>query len=138
MILAAGCAAAHAATAVCEVQGVKASDSGKKDGEVPASLDRYKKMLQDMMFGKYEDLGRQSVKGAAGGSGNATFGAYTIEVSIKTVEGDKATVAVTIKEGGNAIGDPTAYTLTKGKPRTMQVGKAEAPTIVILTLEDTQ
>lgn len=129
--------AARAESVSVDVQGVTASDPGKKDQAIPASLNAVKGVLKDSMFGTFKDAGRQSVKIAAGKSANASVGHYGVEILVKSGGGDKCRVEVTIKEAGKAIGDPICLPLTRGHPRMVaQVGPKDAPTILIFTLKD--
>jgi hypothetical protein len=129
----------RAATAKMEVQAVWANDKDK-DG-VPASLERYKNVLGEMKFSSFKDKGKQALKTAAGKTGSAAVGGYTVEVEVKSAEGGKASVTVSAKEAGKdkAIGTPVAYTLTKGEPKQVfQLGDAKAPLIILITLDDVQ
>ncbi|HYF49209.1 MAG TPA: hypothetical protein VEJ63_07380 [Planctomycetota bacterium] len=139
MALSGTSASALAANANMEVQAVWANDKDK-DG-VPASLERYKKVLGEMKFSSFKDKGKQALKTAAGKSGSAAVGGYTVEVEVKSAGGDKASVTVSAKESGKdkPIGTPVAYTLTKGEPKQVfQLGDAKAPLIILITLDDVQ
>jgi len=130
-------AAARAETIVVDVQGVSASDPGKKEQNVPASLSACKSVLKDSMFGTFKDAGKQSVKIPAGNKSNASIGNYGVEILAKAGGNEKCRVEVTIKQDGKAIGDPICLALTKGHPRMVaQVGAANAPTILIFTLKE--
>lgn len=134
-----GAAGVHAASAQLEVQGVWANDKDK-DG-VPASLDRYKKALGEMKFSSFIDKGKKTLKTAAGSSGSAAIGNYTVEVEVKSVEGAKCTVSISAKEAGRdkPLGDPVRYTLTKGESKQVfQLGDQKAPLIILVTLDDVQ
>jgi hypothetical protein len=131
------CGAARAETLVIDVQGVTASDPGKKEQNIPASLNACKAVLKDSMFGTFKDAGKQTVKIAAGGKSNASVGNYGVEIFVKAGGTDKCRMEVTIKEAGKAIGDPICLALTKGHPRMVaQVGSKDAPTILIFTHKD--
>lgn len=128
--------AARAESISVEVQGVSASDAGKKVQTIPASLSAYKSVLSECMFGTFKDAGKQSVKIAAGEKSNASVGSYGVEVFFKG-GGGKCRMEVTIKEAGKAIGDPICLSLTKGHPRMVaQVGAKDSPTILIFTAKD--
>ncbi len=132
--LLAGSARAEAAS--IDVQGVSASDAGKKEQSIPAALNAYKSILKDSMFGTFKDAGKQNIKVQAGGKGNATIGSYGVEVVLKG-GGEKCKLEVTIKDGGKPIGDPICLALSKGHPRMVaQVGSKDSPTILIFTLNE--
>ncbi|MCY3021100.1 MAG: hypothetical protein NTW87_18965 [Planctomycetota bacterium] len=128
----------RAESAAIEVQGVGATDAGKKEQTIPASLAQYKHLLKETLFGTFTDVGHQAVKPAAGGKDSAAIAGFTVEVTLVGVAGAKAKVQITIKQGGKPIGDPLASTLSKGEPLMIsKVGSRDAQTILILTLKDT-
>ena len=132
-----GAGSVRAESASVDVHGVNASEPGKKDKNIPASLNAYRAVLQTTTFGTFKDAGGQSVKAAAGGQGSASVAGYSVEIAVTKASGGKAKVDVTIKQGGKAIANPVTYNLSKGEPISMQVGDGNAPTIFIFTLEST-
>jgi hypothetical protein len=128
-----------AASASIEVQAVAASDAGKeKELNLPAALDSHKNVLKHSGFKTFKDAGRQSVKINEGEKGTVRVGAYTLEFGVTKVDDGKCKVALTVKDGDKAIGAPAAATLAIGKPMQMQVGSADAPTILIINLRETK
>jgi len=126
-----------AQAATIEVQGVSASSpSSDKDKTIPDSLAAHKATLQGMPFKNFKDLGHDSVKAATGSKGSATVGGYTLEISVTKSEKGKATATITVKENGNAIGEPMSYDLVSDQPRMIKVGAADAPKILFFTLKD--
>ena len=137
LALLSGAARVEAASAQVEVQAVWANDTDK-DG-VPASLERYKKVLKEMKFSSFKDKGKKTLNTAAGSKGSAAVGDYSIEIEVKSVAGAKATVAISAKESGknSALGDPVSFTLTKGEPKQVfQLGDQKAPLVILVTLDD--
>jgi len=128
------CAAACAETVKLEIQGVNASDPGKKPAQIPESLAKYNELLSKTTFGTFKDAGRSEVKVTAADKGSTKIGAYTIEVALVKAGKEKARVTLTIKEGAKDVAQPT-YLLAKGTPTRLEVGKEDAPTILILTLQ---
>jgi hypothetical protein len=137
MLLAFPCAA-RAESAKIEVQGVSASEPGKKPVSIPESLAKYKELLEKTTYGTFRDAGHDKVKAAAGAKDSATIGTYTVEVEVtKIVRGEKVKVTVTISEGKKPVGQPLSYMLAKDRtPVTIEVGGKEkdTATIFILTL----
>lgn len=128
--------AAYAETATIEIQAVSASDPGAKQQSIPASLSRYKAVLQGTLYSNFTDLGSGTVKPACGGKDSTSVIRYTIDVTLARSVGGKAKVEVTIKHGAKAIAQ-TIWNLAPGEPVMMQVGQKDAPTILIFTLKST-
>lgn len=117
--------------ATIEVEGVAASDPGRKNQSIPDSLAKYRAILGSTTFGSFKNIATQTVRSG----GSATIDKYTVDVAVVRVEG-KAKVEITVKEGGNAIASPLRRALTPGKSFSMQVGSKDAPTIFIFTILD--
>jgi len=133
-VLAAGCAAASAAT--IEVQGVCA-DKNTTAG-VPQSLERYKHILEKTGFTAFRDCGTQSVKPSGEKKDSTTIQGYCIIVNTVKIEGNKARVGVLFKDRGKITHDAVELTLTTGQPTMFaQLGDKGAPCIIFLTLKDT-
>ena len=133
------CGGALAASVTLDVQAVAASDAGKdKEVSIPATLDSYKTLLKQSGFKTFKDSGRQSVKAGEGEKATAQAGGYSLDLTVTKIEDGKCKVAVTIKDGDKPIGNPTSIPLAKGRPMQMQVGNADAPTILILNLRETK
>jgi hypothetical protein len=129
--------AVHAQSVSVEIQGVTASDAGKKEQNVAESLARFKNVLKDTVFGTFKDAGSASVKPAAGGKDSATIAGYGVDVALIKTWGNKAKVEVTLKHGGKPIGQPISTALTKGEPIMIsQLGAKDAPTILIFTYKE--
>jgi hypothetical protein len=127
----------RAESVTIEVQGVAASDAGKKEQNIPSSLTAFKNVLKDSVYGTFKDAGHQKLKIKSGGNDAAAIGNYGVDVTLVKVMSGKARVEVTIKDGGNPIGKPISTTLTKGQPiMVSQLGSKDAPTILIFTLKD--
>jgi hypothetical protein len=139
ILLAAPAWAGAAGAATIEVQGVAASDPGKKVQTVPPSLAAYQQVLRGTLYGTFADAGRQSVTVTAGGKGSAAIGEYEVEIALASAAGGKAKVEITIKRGGKPIGQPLGRTLARGDPLMVsQCGSKEAPTILIIVLKQTE
>lgn len=137
-VLAAICAwsAPCAETAAIEVQGVGASDPGKKDPVVPATLAKCKALLlKRTVFGTFTDVGSKTLRLAAGAKESAAVGGYEVELALVSVGSGKAKADVTIKQGGKPIGTQPGRVLSEGEPITVEVGSSKAPTILIITLK---
>lgn len=129
--------AARAQSATVEIQGVAASDPGQKEQTIPASLARYKAVLKGTVFAAFRDAGSSTVKAAAGAKGSAVVAGYGVDVALIKTAAGKAKVEVTIKQGGKAIAQPLACSLSQGEPIMLsQLGAKDAPTILIFTLKD--
>jgi len=127
----------HAQAVNVEIQGVAASDPGKKDQNVAPSLGRFKDVLKDTVFGTFKDAGSAKVKPATGGKDSATIAGYGVDVALIKTWGKKAKVEVTIKHGGKPIGQPISTALTQGEPIMIsQLGAKDAPTILIFTYRE--
>jgi len=128
---------ARAESATIEIQGVSASDPGKKNPAVPATLDAYKAELLNTTFGSFKDAGHQSVTAATGAKGSATLDKYTIEMALTRKEGRKK-IEITIKVGGRALTTPVGYPLARGQRFSMQVGAKDAPMIIVFTVKEVE
>jgi len=130
-------AAANAESVTVEVQGVTASDPGKKEIAIPASIDHLKVALKDTVFGTFKDSGKQSITATTGVISTARAGIYDVDITLKAAASGKCRMDVTIKNGGKPIGDPICIGFTKGQPKMVaQVGNREAPTLVIFTIKE--
>jgi hypothetical protein len=126
---------AFAASVTLEVQAVSASDAGKdKELKVPEALDSYKALLKQSGFKTFKDAGKQSVKASEGEKSSAKVGGYSVDLNVTKIEGGKCKVAVTIKEGEKAITSPAVGTVSRDYPMRIQVGHADAPTILIINM----
>jgi len=139
ILLAASCGATPflacgAESATIEVQGVAASEPGKKEQSIPASLAQYKTVLKGTVFGTFSDAGSKTVKLAGGGKDHAAVGAYTVDVALLQAKGGKAKVEVTIKQGAKPIAKPV-LTLSSGEPVMVEVGVKNSPTLLIFSLK---
>jgi len=134
VLLLAGLGAACAEPVTVEVQGVAASDPGKKEQVIPASLAQFKSVLKGTVFGTFSDAGCKTVKPASGGKDQAVVGAYTVEVALLQVRGGKAKVEVTIKQGANPIAKQV-LNLSRGEPFMLEVGAKNSPTLLIFSLK---
>ncbi|HEY3322438.1 MAG TPA: hypothetical protein VGP72_18390 [Planctomycetota bacterium] len=130
-------ATVRAESATVDVQGVSASDSGKKTQQIPDSLQACKKILQSTVFGTFKDAGKHTLTMPQGGKKTVTIAGYEIEVGMRAATAAKCRVELTIKDGGKPIGQPVSYTLSKGDPKMVaQFGDKDKPTILICTLKD--
>ena len=134
ILLLAGFGAACAESVTVEVQGVAASDPGKKDQVIPASLAQFKSVLKGTLFGTFSDAGCKTIKPVSGGKDQAVVGAYTVEVALLQVRGGKAKVEVTIKQGANPIAKQV-LNLSRGEPFMLEVGAKNSPTLLIFSLK---
>ena len=130
------CAGAYAESATVEVQGIAASDLGKKNPSVPAALAGYKAELLNTNYGTFADAGRQSVKTSSSTKGSAAIGKYSVDIAVTKVEGEPK-VVVTINAGGRPIITPIRHRLVSGRRFVLEVGAKDAPTIFIITVKDT-
>jgi hypothetical protein len=129
-------AAPCAETAAIDVQAVSASDPGKKDPAVPATLAKYKALLlKRTVFGTFVDAGCKTLRLAAGAKDTATAGGYDVELTLVSVAGAKTKVDIAIKQGGKPIGIQPGRALSEGEPITVEVGSSKAPTILIIALK---
>lgn len=124
-----------AESATVEVQGIAASDPGKRTS-IPASLQKYKSVLESMPYGTFVDLGRKTASGP--GRQSATLGKYTVDLNIHRAGENKASVTVAIKDGAQSIGQPVKYTLAQNKPQIIEAGSKDSKTVFVLTLQSTE
>lgn len=130
---------ARAESAAVEIQGVAASDPGKKEQTIPASLAQYRAILKASVFSTFADVGSKTVSSAVGKKSSATVGGYGVDVLLVKADGGKGKIEVTInKADGKPIAEPTTRTVTRGQPFSMEVGSPKAPTILIFTLKGTE
>ena len=132
------CCAIGAASesATVEIQGITATDAGKKPVSIPASLTRFKDILNSTPYGTFADIGLKQVKLAGGEKSSAAVGKYTVEFTeAKIIHGTKLRATVTLKEDGKPLGTPLRYWLAKDRPQIIEAGSKDAKTIFVVMLK---
>ena len=113
------CAQAWGATV--QVEAVSAAKPGQRP-LVQAALKAYEQILNNTAFGSFSSEGIQALNLGAGESGSASVGGYKVDVTVRSAAGGQVAIHVTLFKGGNPIGAPVSYTLTRGEPLHMEVG----------------
>lgn len=126
----------HAADeAKVSVQAVKATEPGKKNEDLPASLKPYASILNKLGFGKYADGGSDSGSAAAGAKATLKAGGYTLEVTVGKIENGETTIKYVIKNAaGKEVGSNTV-SLKSGSSTVTQVEEPAQVMVFIIKVD---